>query len=114
MAEKQIMRVWRGRAKGRGLYGARKVWRQLRRESIGVARCAVERLMREVGIEGARGKRKNPRTTVPAPAGQQPADLVRRDFTAPAPNRRWVADITYSDTASGFCLYRVYHRPVFP
>ena len=100
--EKRVMRVWEDRAKGRGLYGARKVWRQLRREGINVARCTVERLMRELGIEGAGGKRKKPRATVPAPAGRQPADLVRRDFTAAAPNRRWVAGITYSDTASGF------------
>jgi putative transposase len=100
--KKQIMRVWNDRMKGRRLYGARKVWRQLRREGIQVARCTVERLMRELGIEGAAGRRRKPRTTVPAPAGQQPADLVRRDFTAPAPNRRWVADITYTDIAGGF------------
>ena len=100
--KKQIMRVWDDRRKGRRLYGARKVWLQLRREGIVVARCTVERLMRELGIEGAAARRKKPRTTVPAPAGQQPADLVRRDFTAPAPNRRWVADITYTDTACGF------------
>src|SRR5439155_1061156 len=76
--------------------------RELRREGIQAARCTVERLMRELGLEGARGRRRKPRTTVPAPPGQQPADLVGRDFTAPAPNRRWVADITYTDTASGF------------
>jgi putative transposase len=96
------MRVWSDRKKGRRLYGARKVWLQLRREGIKAARCTVERLMRELGIEGASGRRRKPRTTVPAPAGQQPADLVRRDFTAPAPNRRWVAGITYTDTARGF------------
>jgi putative transposase len=100
--KKQIMRVWNDRKKGRRLYGARKVWRQLGREGIQVARCTVERLMRELGIEGAAGRRRKPRTTVPAPAGQQTADLVRRDFTAPVPNRRWVADITYTDIASGF------------
>lgn len=100
--KKQILRVWNDRKKGRRLYGARKVWLQLRREGIQAARCTVERLMRELGLEGARGRRRKPRTTVPAPPGQQPADLVGRDFTAPAPNRRWVADITYTDTASGF------------
>jgi putative transposase len=100
--KRHIMRVWNDRKKGRRLYGARKVWLRLRREGITTARCTVERLMRELGIEGAAGRRKQPRTTVPAAAGQQPADLVRRDFTAPAPNRRWVADITYTDTASGF------------
>ena len=92
--KKQILRVWNDRKKGRRLYGARKVWLQLRREGIQAARCTVERLMRELGLEGARGRRRRPRTTVPAPPGQQPADLVGRDFTAPAPNRRWVADIT--------------------
>ncbi len=100
--KKQIMRVWNDRSKGRRLYGARKVWLRLHREGIQAARCTVERLMRELGLEGAVGRRRKPRTTVPAPAGQQPAGLVRRDFTAPAPNRRWVADITYADTAAGF------------
>ena len=58
--------------------------------------------MREMGIAGAAARRKKPRTTVPDAGGQRPADLLRRDFTAPAPNRRWVADITYVDTACGF------------
>jgi transposase InsO family protein len=59
------MRVWKERRKGYGLYGARKVWRQLRRDGIEVARCTVERLMREMGIAGASAQRKKPRTTVP-------------------------------------------------
>jgi putative transposase len=96
------MRVWENRRKGRGLYGARKVWLQLRREGIEVARCTVERLMRGMGITGVAARRKKPRTTVPAGAGFRPADLLERDFTAPAPNRRWVADITYVATACGF------------
>ena len=96
------MRVWQDRRKGRRLYGARKVWLQLRREGSEVARCTVERLMRELGIAGAAARRKKPRTTVPGAVGQRPADLLERDFTAPAPNRRWVADITYVDTACGF------------
>ena len=96
------MRVWEDRKKGRRVYGARKVWLQLRREGTGVARCTVERLMRELGIAGAAARRKKPRTTVPAPAQDRPSDLLERDFTAPAPNRRWVADITYVDTACGF------------
>jgi putative transposase len=100
--KKEIMRVWQDRSKGRRLYGARKVWLQLRREGIGVARCTVERLMGELGIAGAAARRKKPRTTVPDAAGNRPADLLRRDFTAPAPNRRWVAGITYTDTAAGF------------
>ena len=100
--KEQIMRVWKDRRKGRRLYGARKVWRQLRRGGIEVARCAVERLMAELGIAGVAAARKKPRTTVPDAGGQRPADLLERDFTAPAPNRRWVADITYVDTACGF------------
>jgi putative transposase len=96
------MRVWENRRKGRRLYGARKVWLQLRREGIDVARCTVERLMRELGIAGASAGRKKPRTTVPNAGGQRPADLLERDFAAPAPNRRWVADITYVPTACSF------------
>lgn len=99
--KKEIMRVWKG--KGRGVYGARKVWRELGREGNGVARCTVERLMGELGISGASARRKRPRTTVPAGPGQErPSDLLERDFSAPAPNRRWVADITYVATADGF------------
>lgn len=96
------MRVWQGRNKGREVYGARKVWRQLRREGIEVARCTVERLMRALGIAGVTGKRKKPRTTVPSEQADRPDDLLDRDFTADAPNRKWVADITYSDTLSGW------------
>jgi HTH-like domain len=78
--------------KGRKLYGAKKMWRELNRDGIEVARCTVERLMREMGLEGLRARKKRPRTTVPGPAGQErPSDLLERDFTAPAPNRRWVA-----------------------
>jgi putative transposase len=89
--------------KGRKLYGAKKMWRELNRDGIEVARCTVERLMREMGLEGLRARKKRPRTTVPGPAGQErPSDLLERDFTAEAPNRRWVADITYIDTSAGF------------
>lgn len=98
---KEIRRVWK--EKGRGVYGARKVWRELGREDIGVARCTVERLMRELGIAGVSARRKRPRTTVPAgPGHERPSGLLERDFTAPAPNRCWVADITYAETAGGF------------
>jgi putative transposase len=84
-----------------GVYGARKVWRQLQREGIEVARCTVERLMRADGLTGViRGKTR--RTTTPAALAARPGDLLDRDFTAPAPNRRWVADITYVATWSGF------------
>jgi putative transposase len=83
-----------------GVYGARKVWLQLNREGIAVARCTVERLMRELGLAGAR-RGKPRRTTVPDPAAARPADLVRRRFSPPAPDRLWVADFTYVPTGSG-------------
>lgn len=84
-----------------GVYGARKVWRQLKREGIDVARCTVERLMRSLGLEGVRrGKKK--RTTISGEEAIRPADLVNRDFTAASPNRLWVADLTYVATWSGF------------
>ena len=77
------------------VYGAEKIWRQLHREGTACGRDRVARLMGELGIAGVvRGKRK--RTTVAADAAERPADLVKRDFSAPAPNRLWVADITYS------------------
>jgi putative transposase len=84
-----------------GVYGARKVWRQLHREGSPVARCTVERLMGELGLRGAvRGKTH--RTTTPDAAAPRPADLVDRDFAAQRPNRLWVADLTYVATWSGF------------
>jgi putative transposase len=110
--KKEIKRVWEDRRKGRRVYGARKVWLQLRREGIEVARCTVARLMKELGIAGASARRKKPRTTVPGVAGQRPADLLERDFTAPAPNRRWVADITYVETFSGF-MYTAFVTDLF-
>jgi putative transposase len=84
-----------------GVYGARKVWCQLNREGVPVARCTVERLMRALGLAGAvRGKTR--RTTLADRTVERPADLLERDFTAPAPNRRWVADLTYVATWAGF------------
>ncbi len=106
------MRVWEDRRKGRRLYGARKVWLQLRREGIEVARCTVERLMREMGLAGAAAGRKKPRTTVPGGTDSRPADLLERDFTAAAPNRRWVADITYVPTTWGF-VYTAFVTDLF-
>jgi putative transposase len=84
-----------------GVYGARKVWRQLGREGIRVARCTVERLMGELGLEGVR-RGKAHRTTTPEAAAARPADLVERDFSAARPNQLWVADLTYVATWSGF------------
>ena len=84
-----------------GVYGARKVWLQLNREGIRIARCTVERLMRRLGLTGAvRGKVK--RTTVADPGRRPPADLVRRRFSPAAPDQLWVADLTYVSTWSGW------------
>jgi putative transposase len=84
-----------------GVYGARKVWRQLHREGIVVARCTVERLMGELGLQGVR-RGKPRRTTTPDATAPRPADLVERDFSAQRPNQLWVADLTYVATWSGF------------
>ncbi len=84
------------------VYGAAKLWRQLQREGIVVGRDRVARLMGELGIAGVvRGRTK--RTTTPAQTADRPADLVCRDFTAAAPNRLWVTDLTYVATWAGFC-----------
>lgn len=94
----QIARV---HATNYGVYGARKVWLTLNREGIAVARCTVERLMAELGLSGAvRGKAR--RTTIADPCAARPADLVQRQFGPSAPNRLWVADLTYASTWSGF------------
>ncbi len=99
--KEKIMEVWKG-DKGREVYGARKVWLELNRQGVAVARCTVERLMRELGVSGAAARRKRPRTTVPGEPAGRPADLLERCFDAPAPNRRWVADITYVMTMAGW------------
>ena len=84
-----------------GVYGARKVWRQLHRDGVPVARCTVERLMRELGLAGrTRGTKR--RTTIPVESPAQQPDLVERRFVADAPNQLWIADITYVATWSGF------------
>jgi transposase InsO family protein len=84
-----------------GVYGAGKVWRQLHREGVAVARCTVERLMAELHLEGVR-RGKPRRTTTPDAAAPRPADLVERNFSAQRPNQLWVADLTYVATWSGF------------
>jgi transposase InsO family protein len=83
------------------LYGRRKMTRYLRRQGHQVAFCTVDRLMRELGMNGVR-RGKGVRTTVPAKDGRRAGDLLDRDFTAPAPNTRWVADFTYCRTWAGF------------
>jgi len=83
-----------------GVYGARKVWWQLRREGVEVARCTVERLMAKDGLKGAiRGKKR--RTTIPDGQAERARDLVDRDFKASAPNRLWVSDFTHVAMWSG-------------
>ena len=94
-----------------GVYGAPKIWAQLNREGIRVARCTVERLMRELGLQGAvRGKSR--RTTITDDTDERPRDLVDRQFTAEAPNRLWVADLTYVRTWAGF-VYVAFITDVF-
>jgi transposase InsO family protein len=93
-----IRRVWNENFR---VYGVRKVWRQLKREGIEVARCTVERLMLEMGLQGAvRGKKF--KTTIADESVARPADLVSREFVASRPNELWVADLTYVATWRGF------------
>jgi transposase InsO family protein len=93
------------------VYGARKVWKQLRREGRPVARCTVERLMRQQGLKGVvRGRRC--RTTIPTELADRPLDRVQRQFTASRPNQLWVADLTYVATWMGF-LYVAFVIDVF-
>jgi putative transposase len=83
------------------VYGARKVWRQLNREGVAVARCTVERLMTDLGLQGViRGKPV--RTTMQDKAAACPQDHVNRQFHAPAPNMLWLSDFTYVSTWAGF------------
>ncbi|WP_396642744.1 IS3 family transposase [Microbacterium sp.] len=99
----QIERVFWDRKLGRGISGARKVWRLLRREGIVVARCTVERLMRQQGLRGIR-RGKQFVTTRPEPSSTRPPDHVKRDFTADRPNELWVVDFTYVPTWSGMAF----------
>ena len=93
-----IKRVWQANLR---VYGADKVWHQLRRESISVARCTVERLMRSAGIQGVR-RGKAVKTTMPDKKLPCPGDLVNRQFKATAPNQLWISDFTYVPTWQGF------------
>jgi putative transposase len=94
----EVKRVWKTNFE---VYGVRKIWRQLHREGVEVARCTVARLMRSLGIHGVvRGRRC--RTTLPSEVGQRPLDLVKRDFRAQRPNELWVSDLTYVATWRGF------------
>ena len=94
----EVQLVWQ---ENFGVYGVRKVWRQLHREGLVVARCTVGRLMRRAGLQGVvRGKKQ--RTTVPDANAVCPQDKVQRQFHAERPNRLWVSDFTYVSTSQGF------------
>lgn len=84
-----------------GVYGADKVWKQMNREGIAVARCTVERLMRRLGLQGVR-RGKVVRTTIPDGKAPCPLDRVNRQFKADRPNRLWVSDFTYVSTWQGW------------
>jgi putative transposase len=94
------------------VYGPRKVWRQLQREGVRVARCTIERLMRAMGLAGAVRGRAWTTTTRAAAELARPADLVDRHFTATAPNQLWVSDFTYVATWQGF-VYTAFVIDVF-
>ena len=93
------------------VYGADKVWRQLNREGVSIARCTVERLMRQQGLQGAR-RGKQLRTTRSAPKAACPLDRVNRQFKADRPNQLWVSDFTYVSTWQGW-LYVAFVIDVF-
>ncbi len=98
------------------MYGARKIYHQLRREGVTVegspvARCTIERLMKAAGMQGVRRARRV-RTTIADEAAARPADLVKRDFTATRPNELWVVDFTYVATLAGF-VYVAFAIDVF-
>jgi putative transposase len=97
--EREVARVHKA---NRGVYGAKKVWKQMKREGFGVARCTVARLMRKLGLVGVR-RGKGWRTTIPGDPAARPADLVERKFEAAHPNHLWVADLTYIRTWAGMC-----------
>jgi transposase InsO family protein len=104
----EIKRVWRANLQ---VYGADKVWRQLKRDGFVVARCTIERLMRQEGLRGA-GRGKTVRTTNSDPAHPCPWDKVNRQFRADRPNQLWVADFTYVSTWQGW-LYVAFVIDVF-
>ncbi len=95
----EIARVWE---KNISVYGAKKVWKQLKREGFSVARCMVERLMKEMGLEGVVRGRAFTTTTRSGDGAERPLDLIDRDFAAERPNQLWVSDLTYVATWRGF------------
>ncbi|WP_310628063.1 IS3 family transposase [Limnohabitans sp.] len=103
-----IQRVWQANMR---VYGADKVWHQMNREGLPVARCTVERLMKQLGLQGAR-RGKVVRTTLPDKAAISPLDRVNRQFKAERPNQLWVSDFTYVSTWQGW-LYVAFVIDVF-
>ena len=95
----EIRRVW---GENQCVYGAQKVWRQLKRDRVATARCTVERLMRHMGLRGAVRGRAFKVTTISDESMSRPLDLVQREFRATRPNELWVADLTYVATWRGF------------
>ncbi len=106
-----VVEIKRVDAESRQRYGADNVWRQLLLDGFDVARCTVERLMRQEGLKGVR-RGWYWKTTIGDDALERPADLVDHNFTAPAPNRLWVADLTYVKTFAGF-VYVAFVLDVF-
>jgi transposase InsO family protein len=108
LLQPEIKRVWQSNMQ---VYGADKVWKQMNREGIAVARCTVERLMKQQGLRGvSRGKRI--RTTIPDVSAPRPLDRVNRQFRADRPNQLWVSDFTYVSTWQGW-LYVAFVVDVF-
>ena len=103
----EIQRVWDDNFQ---VYGAKKVWRQVNREGIAVARCTVARLMGVLGLEGAVRGRAWTTTTKADDQAEPPTDLVEREFAAQRPNELWVSDFTYVATWRGF-VYVAFEPP---
>jgi len=104
----EVVRVQTSKDLGRGLYGARKVWKQLLREDVNIGRGQVETLMRTAGLKGIR-RGKQYVTTRSDKAATRPPDLVDRNFTASRPNELWVVDFTYVATWSGMVFSAFVH-----
>jgi putative transposase len=112
-----LLAIWHDPDRGRQLLGARKMWQLMHKLHITVdgrpvARCTIERLMRDLGLIGARRGDSFYRTTLADPAAERAPDRVGRNFTATAPNQLWVVDFTYLDTASGKA-YAAFVQDVF-
>jgi transposase InsO family protein len=107
--KQEIIRVWN---ENFAVYGAHKVWKQLNREGVEVARCTVERLMRELGLSGVTRGSRFKITTQADDATERPLDLVDRNFYAQRPNQLWVSDLTYVPTKRGY-VYAAFVIDVF-